>query len=294
MDKPIIILLITMLFYTIDLQAQLGCCDLPAGPCSANGTEAACNDAGGIWYDTGGPCDNTTNDCAHGCCEVPFLDACFGFVTQTDCLNNQPPGSTWTYTGGGCDNTNPPCLNALPIGLETFSATKSINAILLSWITNGETNNEGFEIQISANAFDWEKLDFIKGTNTQNSITEYEYRVQARHLNSGINYFRLKQIDLDTNFSYSNIISNHWHAHNGQVLITPNPVQDKFSIFLGETFAEQEQITYYITDLLGNRIVAGALNSFAQTIDVSNLESGSYLFILVSDRKIDTHKFIKF
>jgi len=283
-----------ILLSSLNLKAQLGCCDIPGGPCSPNSTEALCMSVSGTWYDTGGPCDDTTNDCAHGCCEVPLLNSCFGFQTESECLNFQPPGSIWTYTGGDCDNNNPPCLNTtLPIELVSFTATKSLNGIILVWKSTSEINNEGFEIQISYNGIDWDELGFIKGHGSINVVSEYEFSVGSNNLNYGANYFRLKQIDLDGKSSYSNIITKIWTTNSEEIELAPNPVHGKLSITLAHNHIDGGAISYHIIDLLGNKVKNGFLNYSTQTLDVSNLEKGSYFFVVKSQGRIGTSMFIK-
>jgi len=111
-------------------------------------------------------------------------------------------------------------LSALPVELTSFTAKAQNQETILSWTTASELNNRGFEIQRSGNAKDWKKIAWVAGAETSELAQQYTY--VDRNPETGINYYRLKQIDLDEQFEYSNLVSVEFRE-KGNLILIPNP-----------------------------------------------------------------------
>ncbi len=95
----------------------------------------------------------------------------------------------------------------LPVELTSFKANIQGNSVSLKWETASETNNRGFEIQRSAASgsdAEWERAGFVEGAG--NSINVNSYSFTDRNLSTGNYKYRLKQMDFDGSFEYSNVI----------------------------------------------------------------------------------------
>lgn len=97
----------------------------------------------------------------------------------------------------------------LPVELTTFTASVIDQNIQLKWETATEVNNYGFEIERASASSDteksWEKIGFAEGYGNSNSPKYYSY--SDTKLNSSGKYqYRLKQIDLDGTYEYSDIV----------------------------------------------------------------------------------------
>ncbi len=75
--------------------------------------------------------------------------------------------------------------------------------ISLQWETATEIENEGFEIERSINGIDFGKIAWVKGNGTSSEINKYSYN--DRNIEQGTYSYRLKQIDCNSSFRYSNI-----------------------------------------------------------------------------------------
>jgi len=95
----------------------------------------------------------------------------------------------------------------VPVELTLFSAILNNNGILLDWETQTETGNYGFELQRRIES-EWQKVTFLEGNGTTSQPNQYEYLdTSARVLNPNIEpFYRLKQIDIDGNYYYSDSI----------------------------------------------------------------------------------------
>ncbi|HLG33064.1 MAG TPA: hypothetical protein VI362_08465, partial [Ignavibacteriaceae bacterium] len=99
--------------------------------------------------------------------------------------------------------------NIIPVELISFTAEVYEQVILLSWSTATEINNSGFEIQRLQNSKierlqDWEKIGFVPGFGTTTEPKSYSFIDED--ITTGIYKYRLKQIDFDGSFEYSNEI----------------------------------------------------------------------------------------
>ena len=93
----------------------------------------------------------------------------------------------------------------VPVELTSFTATGDGNEVQLNWTTKTELNNSGFEIQRSVDGNEWKKIIFISGYGTTSEAQNYSYI--DRDLEIGNYQYRLKQIDYDGSFDYSDIVS---------------------------------------------------------------------------------------
>jgi hypothetical protein len=99
---------------------------------------------------------------------------------------------------------------------------------LLAWSTASELNNEGFNIQRSADAKSWKSIGFVAGNGT--TVAEQEYRFLDAAPLEGVQYYRLKQLDFDGQFEYSDIIVLASFGKLAGTLVYPNPVAEDLVI----------------------------------------------------------------
>ena len=236
----------------------------------------------GLVLTTGSPAINVGNDAANS--------------TTTDAAGNARKQGTIDL--GAYEGSVAP----LPVELIYFKGKSTTEGSLLTWQTATEENNEGFEIQHSTNGRDWENIGFVLGNGTTQEIQNYQFIDQ--NPKSGINYYRLKQMDLPTGqaglptgqagfdgqFEYSQIVNITIEQYNNSTIsIFPNPVQDELNIIGG-----QGQATIY--NLLGQSMKQFTINTEQSTINVTDLPSGQYILHIQSreiGRTIATQRFVK-
>ena len=188
---------------------------------------------------------------------------------------------------------------ALPVELTTFAASVSEQSVELNWETATEVNNYGFEIerqyQVSSNEKqEWTKVGFINGYGNSNSTKYYSYSDNAIAA-SGKYLYRLKQIDFDGAFEYSDVIEanlgspvdfeltqNYPNPFNPVTNIQfnlPNDSRVKLSVFnvLGEEVAQ----------LVNGNIAAGF---HSVKFDGANFNSGIYFYKLESENFVQIRK----
>jgi hypothetical protein len=92
----------------------------------------------------------------------------------------------------------------IPVELTSFTATVDESTVQLSWTTSTENNNSRFEILRFAQNDKWERMGFVEGQGT--TTKEKRYSFVDKNLKSGRYQYRLKQIDYDGSFEYSDIV----------------------------------------------------------------------------------------
>ena len=97
----------------------------------------------------------------------------------------------------------------VPVELNSFTANAINNDVELNWATSTEVNNQGFEIEralsTTTNIKEWNKIGYVAGFGTTTEIKTYSFT--DTKLNNGTYSYRLKQIDFDGSFTYSDEVN---------------------------------------------------------------------------------------
>ena len=197
--------------------------------------------------------------------------------------------------------------NVIPVELISFTAFPQNNSVNLNWQTATETNNQGFAIerkqvfsqQSSAGNEEWNAIGFVNGNGTTTESQSYSF--VDKNISSGIYKYRLKQIDYDGTFDYSNEI---------EVEITPsefaleqnypNPFNPSTSIQY--TIGSKQFVQLKVYDVLGNEIATlvneeKPAGSYVVEFNVAQdsrpaIASGIYFYKLQAGRFVETKKMI--
>ncbi len=183
-----------------------------------------------------------------------------------------------------------------PVELNSFKGTiLKRNNIFLEWSTSTETNNKGFEIERSEDEQTWIKVGFINGTGNSTEINNYKFTDKIEK--PGLYFYRLKQIDYDGSFNFSNIIATNVSAPSEFRLNQnyPNPFNPETTIEF--EIPETEPIRLTVYNLLGERVkelVNGKLEPgyYNYTFNGAHYSSGTYIYTLESKNQIESRKMI--
>lgn len=162
-------------------------------------------------------------------------------------------------------------VNPLPVELISFSASKQPDhSVLLSWETANEINNDYFELERSDDANHFNKIAKVFGVGNSNSFSAYEHidRESAMILkNDKPIYYRLKQVDVDGKYAYSNIVNVSSYTVRGDISVFPNPANS--TVYIKDLTQEAT-----LHDILGNKIMNIPANGI---IDITELPTGIYI-----------------
>jgi len=112
------------------------------------------------------------------------------------------PIDTWTNDLVKPDQEIDP-YHSLPVELTSFTAQLNENQVSLQWQTATETNNQGFEIERRMDDNKWSRIGFVEGHGTTTEVQSYQFIDNVSNLNANIFTYRLKQIDYNGSFEYS-------------------------------------------------------------------------------------------
>lgn len=224
-------------------------------------------------------------------------------VTQTSnglagCNNNSSPCTNSAGSPSGTNNTG--TINTagspLPIKLSFFKANKNQEGgVDLIWQTLSERDNNYFEVERSTNGTDWDVVSQVKGHGSSDSIINY-YTSDKFNFD-GLVYYRLKQVDTDLSYSYSEIILvNSKFLGECNVELYPNPTNRDFYIMI-EGLNGYEKIKVVIFSLIGTRIFEEVYfkdgkSSIIPVIPQPIMEHGIYLCLISTSQKTFCRKLI--
>ena len=170
-------------------------------------------------------------------------------------------------------------VGALPVKLMYFTAEKHDESkSMLTWATASEVDNDHFEIERSSDAQNWEKTGQVQGHGTTSIQQNYSY-IDMKPI-AGINYYRLKQVDVDGKFEYTNIAEVQFDNASGASItmaVYPNPVAQAAAINIAMSNSSDNINNITITNTVGQVILDQAVSEMQTNIlSGLNLPEGVY------------------
>jgi Secretion system C-terminal sorting domain len=181
-------------------------------------------------------------------------------------------------------------LITVPVNWLFVRAQLINNESLVSWATAQESNSSKYEIEHSTNNSSFTKLGEVTAAGNTSVRTNYSF-THTKPV-SGFNYYRIKQIDNDGKFKYSEVVTVLKKDNLVQTIIAPNPVKEVLHVVeTKETFIG----TAEIYNAAGNLVLRKTINNKLQvySLPVSNLASGAYVLKVIYKDAIKTYPFIK-
>lgn len=190
--------------------------------------------------------------------------------------------------------------NLIPVELISFTAEVAGNSVELKWQTATETNNSGYEIERLKNfrntkLQDWINVGWFEGSGTTTEPISYSFFDE--NVEPGYYQYRLKQIDFDGSFTYSDIADVEVASPTEFLLEQnyPNPFNPITTIRY--EIPEQSFVTLKVYDILGNEIETlineeNQTGSYEVEFDATGLTSGIYFYKIRADSYIRTKKML--
>lgn len=186
----------------------------------------------------------------------------------------------------------------LPVELSSFTAGVTDNSVLLKWRTETEVNNYGFEIERSIGSTDkynWQKIGFTSGSGTSNTPVEYSFADNT--VTSGKYLYRLKQLDIEGGYNYSEAVQVELGIPDQYKLAQnyPNPFNPATVISFQMPAGAYLSLKVY--DAIGNQAAVlydgfHEAGNFKVTFDASRLSSGIYFCKMQAGDFTETKKMI--
>ncbi|MBS1744319.1 MAG: T9SS type A sorting domain-containing protein [Bacteroidetes bacterium] len=181
----------------------------------------------------------------------------------------------------------------LPVSIVSFNAQRAGNTNLLTWKTSQEQNSSKFVIERSTDG-GRNFSDIGEVAAAGNSNTERNYRFVDKAPVKGINYYRLRMVDLNSTAKYSDI-KNVRNLGAADFSIAPNPVQQQLKIRLDADNADRATIV--ITDMSGKQVYSNSSNvsegSNDLFVNTGSLAHGTYIIRIQLSNDLIVKKFNK-
>ena len=235
------------------------------------------------------------------------LDELSGFSNANSYVSRNSGSAWFASASGSASGTNPftrtltgvNTFNAfgvgsggtLPVKLISFAGSIENKITYLTWATSSEINNKGFEVERSFNGVDFEKVGYVKGEGNSNDINNYSFidDLSTNNYQLPTIYYRLKQLDFDGNFEYSNTIvvkQIKEIVFENNIVISPNPFNNELQV----TYSLQNATTVnlILIDAVGRQVLNKTIQSVKGTNnvtinDLELLKAGVYFARIESD-----------
>ncbi len=158
----------------------------------------------------------------------------------------------------------------LPVELLYFYGEQQNENVLLEWQTATEINNSHFNVEWSTNGVDFIKIGEVQGNETTTDVQFYDFLHKSPV--TGENYYRLKQVDFDGKYEYTNILTIDFRFSTFDIKIFPNPTTDYFNIEAPNIVGEMIQIF----NIKGQAVKETNHSSSITNIPVTDLARGTY------------------
>ena len=166
----------------------------------------------------------------------------------------------------------------LPLILTNFIAKRvEKDHAQLDWTTEQEANTAYFEIEKSNDGRHFEKIGTVKATGQ--ATEKHTYSFKDVEILRGPIYYRLRMVDADGHFVYSNIQSLDFDK-TVDVLVYPNPVGMGNKVFLKTNLEEPFEVT--LSDVSGKTILIKTFTTPDARLDTEGVAKGIYLYELKS------------
>ena len=195
------------------------------------------------------------------------------------------------------DDINIYTKGSLPLTLVQFAAQQNASDITLKWQTANEINVNNFEVERSIDGKSFEMTGSKKATGNTSTNTFYQFIDEsAYNQKSSAIYYRLKMVDNDGKFTYSNVVVLKI-GEKQSLNVYPNPASDIIHVEITNSNNVNTKNNIQIVDYLGRIVYENKVTTTlgTQTLDVniSHLTKGNYVLMLKNDSDIKIAKFIK-
>ena len=188
-------------------------------------------------------------------------------------------------------------LNPLPVEMFSFDAILfNQQTAQLNWATASEINNDHFDIERSEDGKIFLKVGEVKGNGNTNTISNYEYFDNFGITTSSIIYYRLKQIDYNGDFKYSEIRKLKLSGQDHEFKAWYNSSNDKTEavvFYEKETHASLRMIDIQGKLIAEQEVILPIGESHLQ-LDMFGLAKGIYTISIADENKMEVKRVMKY
>jgi hypothetical protein len=181
----------------------------------------------------------------------------------------------------------------VPVTLLSFTGYEKKNASVLNWVTTSEVNTKGFDIEKSFDGINFSKIGYAVAAGNSSVSRNYLFTDPAKM--TSIQFFRLKQIDIDGRSVYSNVVAiRKTSAAELQIVSVSNPFKEKVKVVF--TDAPQDKVSFELYDAAGKLVMTTQQPVYSNTAEIlvpAQLSAGSYFLRVLVGEQVFNEKLVK-
>ncbi|MCP9750866.1 T9SS type A sorting domain-containing protein [Ferruginibacter sp. HRS2-29] len=208
-------------------------------------------------------------------------------VSTSDPVNGSVTANALQITVGDAPLNAGSCFGILPVSLVNFTATKVNRTVTLKWTTAQELNSRNFVIERSTDNRTWTSIATVAAAGFSNVVKNYAYvdNTPAK----GINYYRLKQVDVDYR-SVTSAVRPVLFSEQYAITVAPNPATDFINVYIAKN--DQKTTQVIVADINGKVIEKRNTADQLLQISTSRFAKGVYFVKVLTDEQTTTQKVI--
>jgi hypothetical protein len=189
------------------------------------------------------------------------------------------------------DNFSLATNSTLPVVFKSFTAKSNAADVVLNWSTATEINNKHFVVERSVNGADYTAIGTVAANIT------YNYQFTDSKVSSPVVYYRLKQVDIDGNSTYSIVVKVNNQASVQLTDVYPNPARSNVNVSISVANAASYQL--HVISNNGKVVVSKSLNvtagSSQHSVSLETVSAGVYYLVLVNTQNgtVTQKQFVK-
>ena len=162
----------------------------------------------------------------------------------------------------------------LPVNLKSFSGIANKKVNMLYWSAASENNNHLFEIQRSIDGIKFETIGQVAGAGSSSTFRQYEF-ADTKIIDQPY-YYRLKQVDRDARYIFSDIILLTGKENTAHAVVFPNPVAGIATVVFEKALVSEEFLLFNSSGQLVEKLI---MNGRTAYIDLTGKADGAYSLI---------------
>jgi hypothetical protein len=176
----------------------------------------------------------------------------------------------------------------LPVRFSNFAVTKEGCTAVISWSTTMEQNNDRFEVERSLDGRTFSKIGTVQSQG--NSSEQQTYSYVDEHPVQGLNYYRIRQIDLDGKNTSTEVKSQSFDCQRGQIKVYPTVTEGTVYVSM-PTGYEQAKIT--MVDISGRQVTVNVpKDGLVRIVQFPSMAAGTYLLRIEHNSAMETFKIL--
>lgn len=177
-----------------------------------------------------------------------------------------------------------------PVDWKGFTLEAIVNGNALVWNVGSETDNNYFSVEWSRDGNNFIDVQQVHSLGNTNSDRQYAYL--HKNTTNGEHYYRIKQVDYNGQYSYSEIKSIYRGSAENDIEVFPIPTSDELQIVLPVN--SPSQVSYNIYDIAGKLVMSGELDLQNAKINIANIVAGNYILSVKADTQSWQKRIVKY